>query len=484
MSEGLSKLQSVNVEPSLKNFKNGAIGSIEMLSVGFYGIIEAFKDEMEKSRGIEEKIEKSFEDVANLKEQLTICNDKCVELNNKLTDEMKKIKKFLSDQMTEIDDKLNKMKQTLNDECHTLKQECLEAVNKVSSKVGKSLENVDRLKEQFENLEQENNDQIRSLSMRCDENKELILEQDNKFKDQLNELTEILHNKALELDAKIENCLNETTNKITQFDEKQQMFQFETNKELSHKADIEDLKHKLDISKYDEFVQKTYNDFTGKMVENMKQIETNIDAQQAQQNQASQDLMTMKSESAIFKTTVDTKLDQLQSMINNPVDITAIKQEITQQILDDQARLRDEMIQLIQQSANSGALGQAPSFGTQSGNCIACGRGPSTFQPLPFKSPSPNKKPKHGGGFNRLPSRRQSVDVSKRLKACESQERLDTESMRIVTSPKSGKASARRRKSTSYLADSTKSNRTPKVSKSIVENDPVRVQIPDINDEA
>lgn len=106
MSESLSKLQNVKVERSLKNFKDGAVGSIEMLSVGFYGIIEAFKDEMQKSRDIEEKIEKSFEDISSLKEDLNFCNEKCVELNNKLNDEMKKIKKCLSSQSEEVDKKI------------------------------------------------------------------------------------------------------------------------------------------------------------------------------------------------------------------------------------------------------------------------------------------------------------------------------------------------------------------------------------------
>merc|ERR1712130_1093130 len=93
MSDALAKLQEVKVEPSLKKFQNGAVGSIEMLSVGFYGIIEAFKDEMEKSRDIEDKIEKSVEDICSLKEELKSCNTKCIELNDKLTDEMKKIRK-------------------------------------------------------------------------------------------------------------------------------------------------------------------------------------------------------------------------------------------------------------------------------------------------------------------------------------------------------------------------------------------------------
>eukprot|EP00483_Globobulimina_turgida_P013597 UN13622 len=133
----------------------------------------------------------------------------------------------------------------MTNQCNLLKQECLSVVETISNKVSKSLENCENLKDDFENLQQETSDEIRSLSIRCEENKELIQEQDNKFKDDLNELTQILHNKALELDTKIENCLNETTDKINKFDEKQQLFQFETNKELSQKADIEDLKHKL-----------------------------------------------------------------------------------------------------------------------------------------------------------------------------------------------------------------------------------------------
>jgi len=482
MSDALAKLQEVKVEPSLKKFQNGAVGSIEMLSVGFYGIIEAFKDEMEKSRDIEDKIEKSVEDICSLKEELKSCNTKCIELNDKLTDEMKKIRKFLASQSSDIDKRLNTIKETLNARCDLVKKECIEAVETVTNKVGKSIENVDRLKQDFENLEQETNDQIRNLSVRCDENKELIEEQDNKFKDQLNELTQILHDKALSLDTKIENCLNETANQIQAFDEKQQLFKFETNKELSQKADVEDLKHKLDISKYEEFMQNIYHQFTEKINENIKIIETNIDNQQSKQSEIDENIQSIKSTQDTFKTFIDDKLNELQTMINNPVDVDSIKQEITQQVVEDQANFREEVISMIQQSANSGGLGQTPAFGTKSGNCIACGRGPSTFQPLPCKSPSPQKKPKHGGGFSRLSSRRKSMDVTRRLlKSCDSQEKLglnETNNADGVTSPKS----ARRRKSTSYLSDTSKLNQV-KTQKTIIENDPVRVKIPDVNDE-
>eukprot|EP01084_Bolivina_argentea_P179844 310746_1 len=423
MSEALSKLQNVKVEPSLKNFQHGAVGSIEMLSMGFYGIIEAFKGEMEKSRDIEEKIEKSFEDITNLKNELNLCNNKCIELNDKLNSEMKKIKTIMSQQSTEIDNQLNKMKETVNNKCNDVKKECLSAVDTISNKVGKSLENVDRLQEQFENLEQETNDQIRSLSIRCEENKELIEEQDNKFKDQLNEMTEILHNKALELDTKIENCLNETTNKINQFDEKQQIFQFETNKELSQKADIEDLKHKLDTNKYEEFMRNVYNINNKKINENIQTIETNMNNQINIQNEINNNINNIKETQNTFKIYTDEKINELESMINNPIDIDNIKQEIMQQIIDEQSNFREEIISLIKESSNNGGIGQSPSFGTRSGNCIACGRGPSNFQPLPVKSPSPSKKNHHGGGFNRLPSRRKSMDINKRLlKSCESNE--------------------------------------------------------------
>merc|ERR1712048_629021 len=113
---------------------------------------------------------------------------------------------------------------------------------------------------------------LRGLSMRCDENKELIEDQDGKFKDSLNELTEILHQKAMDLDTKIEACLAETTEKCQAMDEKQQVFQFETNKELSQKADIEDLKHKLDKCKYEEFMAEIYHNFTQKMDSQISKI--------------------------------------------------------------------------------------------------------------------------------------------------------------------------------------------------------------------
>ena len=41
----LAKLQNAKVEQSLKNFQHGAINSVQMLSLGFYGIIEAFQCE-------------------------------------------------------------------------------------------------------------------------------------------------------------------------------------------------------------------------------------------------------------------------------------------------------------------------------------------------------------------------------------------------------------------------------------------------------
>ena len=113
-------------------------------------------------------------------------------------------------------------------------------------------------------------------------------------------------------------------------------------------------------------------------------------------------------------------------------------------------------------------------MGTQNGNCIACGRGPSNFQPLPVKSPSPKKKPQHGGGFSRLPSRRKSAMEMGKLMASPSREKLD----KLIDSNLSPKSVSRRKSTMTHLAD----NQNKKQHKVAIENDPVRVKIPNIND--
>merc|ERR1719334_1276280 len=144
--------------------------------------------------------------------------------------------------------------------------------------------------------------------MRCEENKEAIEEQDNKFKDQLNDLTEILHAKALELDTKIEKCLEETTQRITQFDEKQQVFQFETNKELAQKADLEDLKHKLDISKYEEF-KAIYQSFTERQEELIQSVEGKLEDHSSAQQAIADRLTSTNTQHDAFKLNTNERLD-------------------------------------------------------------------------------------------------------------------------------------------------------------------------------
>eukprot|EP00484_Ammonia_sp_Unknown_P009423 CAMPEP_0197072968 /NCGR_PEP_ID=MMETSP1384-20130603/210367_1 /TAXON_ID=29189 /ORGANISM="Ammonia sp." /LENGTH=528 /DNA_ID=CAMNT_0042511793 /DNA_START=97 /DNA_END=1683 /DNA_ORIENTATION=- len=526
MSETFKQLSNATVEPSLKKFQDGAVGSIEMLSMGFYGILEAFKDEMQKSRDITEQMEKSFGEISSLKQQLVECNEKFVTLNQTLSAEIKKINKCLSEQTSEIDKKFSSMKQSFNAQCSEIKKECLDAVEAVSSRVGKSLENLDRLRQEFENLSQETDDQLRSLSVRCDENKELIEEQDNKFKDQLNEMTEILHNKALELDAKIESCLNETTEKIQQFDAKQQAFQFEINNELSQKADINDLKHKLesclnettkkiqqfdakqqafqfeinnelsqkadindlkhklDSSEHEQFVQKTYQLFAQNMQESMENMKASLDDQQTKQSQISGEMSTMKTFQTEMSSKVESKFDELAAMINNPVDVDKIKMEIKQQMVEEQAALRDELVELVQSMMSSAAGGLAlssPALGTQNGNCIACGRGPSQFQALPGKSPSPHKKPAHGGGFSRVRRGSSTMPNTARraLKSSGSDDALLAGSPHNagVKSP----TSAKRRKSLSYMADAM--NKIDGFDRRVtIETDPIRIKIPDVDE--
>jgi len=495
MSESFTKLQNEKVESSLQTFQDGAIGSIQMLSTGFYGILEAFQSEMQKSRDIQEKIDQNTEQITSFQQDLSLCKTKCIELNDKLASEIKKMKKCLSDQSLEIDRKLLKFKEDMNIKCDSIKTECLSAVSKIENKVGKSLENVDRLKDSFENLEQEVNDQLRGLSVRCEENKELIIEQDNKFKDQLNELTEILHNKAIELDTKMENCLNETTEKIEKFDEKQQNFQFEINKELAQKADIQDLKHKLDINQYENFINNTFNSFNNKITENIKLIETNIDNSEQRQTEIFEDLNNMKTTQSSLKDMIDSKFAELLDKINNPVDINIIKEQIMESMIDSQESFKEDIVGFINTSLNKN---DAPAFGSSSGNCIACGRGPSQFQPLPVKSPSPSKKPKHGGGFSRLPSRRKSI--SDAISASNTARRslsgrvgstdklinnnddpnkggsVGLQQQQIMTSPK-----VNRRKSTSILNDMRKKSRDSN-NKVTIDNDPIRVKIPDVNE--
>merc|ERR1719295_536623 len=244
--------------------------------------------------------------------------------------------------------------------------------------------------------------------MRCEENKEAIEEQDNKFKNQLNDLTEILNAKAMELDTKIEKCLEETTQRINQFDEKQQVFQFETNKELSQKADIEDLKHKLDISKYEEF-KTIYQSFVERQDELIQSVEGKLEDHSAEQRALTDRISSTDAQHQQYKVVTNERLDALQRAVDNPVDTDSIKEEICTQVAAENELFKEEVMALVKQAA--AGVSNPSSVGTRSGNCIACGQSTSAFPPMKLRSPSPTKKPKHGGGFNRLPSRRKSMDL-------------------------------------------------------------------------
>jgi len=443
-NDALSKLENVRVEPSLKTFQNGAVGGIEMLSMGFYGIIEAFKDEMEKSREIASKMDSAFADISNLKTELSAVNARCEELNRNLDTEMKNIRKTLQDQWTELDKKLISQKEALEARCDGVKTECMAAVATIANKVGKSLENVDRLKEQFETLESETKDQLRGLSARCEENKELIDEQESKFKQSLADLTEILHEKAMDLDRKIEECLEQTTERINQFDAKQQEFQFETNKELANKADIEDMKHKLDVSAFDEF-KAIYTAFAEKEEAQIKQIEGQVADGEDKQQQLTESLAAMTTKHEAFKEYVEGKFAAMQRALDNPVDVDAIKDEVQEAIKEEQELMKAELIAMIKQSA--AGIANPSSMGTKSGNCIACGRN-SSFQPMQVNSPSPKKKPKHGGGFNRIERRKSTTMGGHKFKSGEEIMRENGK----LGSPKSPGMKSRR-KSTGYVAD-------------------------------
>jgi len=438
MTEAFQQLKGVKVEPTLKRLQKGAVGSIEMLSVGFYGIIEAFKDEMEKARDIEERMDRAHEEINGLQGEVHSVSAKCAELRQQLGDETKKMRKMLQDQWAETDKKFAETKGAFIERCDAVRRECLDSVAAIQEKMGKSLENVDRLKEQFENLEQETNDQLRGLSMRCEENKELIEDQDNKFKDQLNDLTEILHAKALELDTKIEKCLEDTTLRINQFDEKQQVFQFETNRELAQKADLEDLRHKLDVSKFEEF-KALYRSFAERQEELMLSVEGKIEGQGSEQRALADRLSSADAQHEDFKAATNERLDALQIAVDHPVDVEGIKQEICAQVAAEQELFKEEMLALVKQAA--AGVANPSSMGTRSGNCIACGQNTSAFPPMKVRSPSPTKKPKHGGGFNRMPSRRKSMDLG-RFAAGSGEEHLGAKSPSSV-----------RRSSASYVAD-------------------------------
>jgi len=442
MSDALQQLKGVKVEPSLRQFQNGAVGSIEMLSSGFFGIISAFKGEMEKAREIEERMDRAREEISGLQGELQSVNERCSALSEQLGSEMKRVRKQLQDQWVETESKVEALRGQLSARCDEVRQECLDSVQAISDKVGKSLENVDRLKEQFENLEQETNDQLRGLSMRCEENKEAIEEQDSKFKDQLNDLTEILHAKALELDTKIEKCLEETTQRITQFDEKQQVFQFETNKELAQKADLEDLKHKLDVSKFDEF-KAIYRSFQEQQEELIQSVEGKLEGQSAEQRATADRLSSSNAQHDEFEVVTNERIDALQIAVENPVDVEAIKQEICGQVAAEQEAFKEEVMALVKQAA--AGVSNPSSVGTRSGNCIACGQSTSAFPAMKVRSPSPTKKPKHGGGFNRMPSRRKSMDLGQF-----GSHSGNGEESRNLQSPKSPTA---RRSSASYVAD-------------------------------
>ncbi len=290
-------------------------------------------------------------------------------------------------------------------------------------------------------------------------------EQDNKFKDQLTDLTEILHAKALELDTKIEKCLDETTQRINQFDEKQQVFQFETNKELAQKADIEDLKHKLDISKYEEF-EAIFQSFKEQQEELAQAVEGKIEDQNSEQQALADRLSSANTQHEEFKVVTNERIDALQIAVENPVDVEAIKMEICNQVAADQELFKEEVMALVKQAA--AGVSNPSSMGTRSGNCIACGQSTSAFPPMKVRSPSPTKKPKHGGGFNRMPSRRKSMDYGQ-----------SSTGENTLQSPKS--PNSMRRNSASYIADladaspSRRSSLRKAGMKVLIQDDPVNI---------
>ena len=67
----LQKLKSANVDPSLKNFHKGAVGSVQMLSMGFYGLIEAFQTQMQKTEMFETKIDQMNMRMSNMANELS-----------------------------------------------------------------------------------------------------------------------------------------------------------------------------------------------------------------------------------------------------------------------------------------------------------------------------------------------------------------------------------------------------------------------------
>jgi len=420
-------------------------------------------------------MDKTQAEMSGLQNELKSVNERCAALKEQLGTEMKRMQKLMQQQWAETDAKFDAMKNAMNERCDSVKEECMAAVQTISDKVGKSLENVDQLKEQFENLEQETNDQLRGLSMRCEENREAIEAQDNKFKDQLNDLTEILHAKALELDTKIEKCLEETTQRINQFDEKQQAFQFETNKELAQKADLEDLKHKLDISKYEEF-KAIYHSFTERQEQIIQSLEGKLEDQSSEQQAIADRLHSTDAQHEAFKVNTNQRLDALQLAVENPVDVESIKQEICGQVAAEQEMFKEEVMALVKQAA--AGISNPSSMGTRSGNCIACGQNTSAFPAMKVRSPSPSKKPKHGGGFSRLPSRRKSMDLG----------HFGGGEQNRLQSPKS--PSSVRRSSASYVADIPESSPSKRAAanllrkagmKVLVDTDPVA--IPSVTEE-
>lgn len=429
MNCSFTKLQNEEVESSLQPVKDAAIGSAQMLSSGFNGIIDAFQAEMRKSRKIQEKMDQNTEKV---KRELELTREKCTELTNKLELEIKKMKKCLSEHSLEIDRKLLKFKDEIKKKCDGLKKECSTSIKTIDNKVDKTIKNLDRLQETFENLDREINDELRALSIRCEENNELILAQDNKYKDELNELQDILHDKGIELDNKIENCLNEAIEKVDKFDEKQQNVQFNINKELTEKADIQDLKHKLDITQYENFIDNVYNSFNDKISENIKSLETNLNNTDKKQTAIFEDLNNIKTSQLKLRDMIHDKFTKLCDKQSNAIDIDIMHQKVMESVIESQEAFKQDIIELIQESLNNN---DATAFGSKSANFVARGRG--------YSGSSQAAKLIHGATYSRdrVPSRRRSggksVSGTDELTVSEECDKLVNQE--IMTSPKEDK---------------------------------------------
>jgi len=394
--ESLANLTDLEVPGFLNDFHQSSICGISMLAGTFSGLAKALKtqdtrcDSIESTLGeINDKMQEFAEIMKQTQSRVESIAEKVEKQIGEINDRFEEVGKETD---KKIEESNNELRNVVKDSGDQIMKQMRQETKKMVSKIASNVKNTENQIKLINKTCQENRDKIDVTKTKMEETRNQIKETVTNMNQRMNALQDNVEKTTSDLKEMVETTATDMIKRVEDADKKFQEFQFQTEKELSLKADLDRLKTKLEIPDFKRYQEELVNQQSEQdnTVDTLKdEFENEKKITEEHNNNYNEKLDNAEKK----RNEIQHELDVIKSRYTNIPDPTTMIERFKQDMLEQMSQMEAVLREECKARSSSGGV-PPPSFGSADGSCFSCGRG-GAFPAMPARSP----KQGSGGGF-------------------------------------------------------------------------------------